>query len=109
MRGQHLLIGLICLTLFSQGRPNFTSGEMDTRVQAASLRKRIEAAPRLPLEQSGLLIKLPKGHNLGMVSWLAHDPKTGMTWVIQRGDKADPVIALDWKGRVLHSFGKGLS
>jgi sugar lactone lactonase YvrE len=39
---------------------------------------------------------------------LARDQKTGVTWLIQRGDKADPVIAVDEEGRVLHSFGKGL-
>ena len=43
-----------------------------------------------------------------MVSWLARDSKTGVTWLIQRGDKADPVIAVDKEGRVLRSFGKGL-
>jgi streptogramin lyase len=54
------------------------------------------------------LIELPKGQELGMVSWLARDAKTGVTWLIQRGDKADPVIAVDKGGRVLRSFGKGL-
>jgi DNA-binding beta-propeller fold protein YncE len=43
-----------------------------------------------------------------MVSWLARDTKTGVTWLIQRGDKADPVLAVDKDGRVLRSFGKGL-
>ena len=43
-----------------------------------------------------------------MVSWLVRDPKTGVRWLIQRGDKADPVIAVDKEGRVLRSFGKGL-
>jgi sugar lactone lactonase YvrE len=43
-----------------------------------------------------------------MVSWLARDAKTGVTWLIQRGDKAEPVIAVDKEGRVLRSFGKGL-
>lgn len=68
----------------------------------------IEAAPKLPLDQTDLAIHLPKGQELGMVSWIARDPKTGVTWFIQRGDKADPVIAVDKEGRVLHSFGKGL-
>jgi len=72
----------------------------------------IESAPKLPLEQTDLVVKLPKGQELGMVSWIARDPnpnpKTSVTWLIQRGDKADPVIAVDKEGRVLHSFGKGL-
>jgi hypothetical protein len=75
---------------------------------AAEVRALIEASPKLPLEQTDLVIKLPKGEELGMVSWLARDAKTGVTWLIQRGDRADPVIAVDKEGRVLHSFGKGL-
>ena len=75
---------------------------------AGKLRALIEASPKLPLEQTDLAIRLPKGQELGMVSWLARDAKTGVTWLIQRGDKADPVIAVDKEGRVLRSFGKGL-
>ena len=75
---------------------------------AAKLQALIEASPKLPLEQTDLVIKLPKGQELGMVSWLARDPNTGVTWLIQRGDKANPVIAVDKEGRVLRSFGKGL-
>jgi sugar lactone lactonase YvrE len=42
------------------------------------------------------------------VSWIARDPKTGLLWLIQRGDKADPVIAIDARGKIVHSFGKGM-
>jgi DNA-binding beta-propeller fold protein YncE len=72
------------------------------------LRARIEAAPKLALVETDLAVKLPEGQELGMVSWVARDPKSGVTWLIQRGDKADPVIAVDRNGRVVHSFGKGL-
>jgi len=104
-----LLIGLICLFLFAQRGPTSTPAEIEAGTQAATkLRAMIEAAPKLPLEQTDLAVKLPQGQELGMVSWLARDPKTGVTWLIQRGDKADPVIAVDKEGRILHSFGKGL-
>src|ERR1700694_3345827 len=109
MRLRKLLIGLICLPLLAQGRLTLTPAEIDARAQdAAKLRAMIEAAPRLTLEQTDLPIKLPEGQELGMVSWVARDPKIGVMWLLQRGDKADPVIALDKEGRVLHSFGKGL-
>jgi hypothetical protein len=102
-----LLIALICLPLLVQGR--LTPAEIDAKTQdAAKLRAMIEAAPKLPLEQTELAIKLPEGQELGMVSWVARDPKTGVTWLLQRGDKADPVIAVDKQGRVLCSLGKGL-
>src|SRR5271156_4329084 len=104
-----LLIGLICAHLFAQSGPTLTPAEIEAKAQAAAkLRAMIEAAPKLPLVQTDLVIKLPEGQGLGMVSWIARDPKTGVTWLIQRGDKADPVIAVDKEGRILHSFGKGL-
>ncbi len=101
-----LLLGLICLPLFAQTGPSPTS---EAKSQAAArLRAMIESAPKLSLEQTDLVIKLPEGQELGMVSWITRDPKTGVIWLIQRGDKADPVIAIDRQGVVLHSFGKGL-
>jgi streptogramin lyase len=89
--------------------PSLSPAEIEARAQAAArLRARIEAAPKLPLEQADLAITLPEGQALGMVSWVARDPKTGVTWLIQRGEKAPPVIAVDAKGKVLHAFGQGL-
>lgn len=104
-----LLITLICISLFAQGRLSLTPIQIEANAQdAVQLRVTIEATPRFPLEQTDLAIKLPEGQELGMVSWVARDPKTGVTWLLQRGDKADPVIAVDIDGRILHSFGKGL-
>jgi hypothetical protein len=104
-----VLIALICLPLVAQGRLTSTPAEIEARTQDADkLRSMIEASPKLSLEQTDLMIKLPEGQELGMVSWVARDPKTGVTWLLQRGDKADPVLAVDKEGRVLHSFGKGL-
>src|SRR5271170_2486058 len=109
MRLRKLLLALICLPLSAQSRPAPTPAEIEAKAQAAAkLRAMIEAAPKLPLEQTDLVVKLPEGEELGMVSWVARDPKTGVTWLIQRGDKTDPVIAVNTEGRVLHSFGKGL-
>jgi hypothetical protein len=97
------------MPLFAQSVPTLTPGENEARdYRAVKLRRLIEASPKLPFEQTDLVIKLPKGQELGMVSWLAHDAKTGVTWLIQRGDKADPVMAVDKDGRVLRSFGKGM-
>jgi 6-bladed beta-propeller protein len=104
-----LLIGLIGLTLFASSGPSMTSAGTEARDNGvAKLQVRVESSPKLPLEPTDLLIKLPKGQELGMVSWLAHDPKTSVTWLIQRGDQADPIIAVDKEGHVLRSFGKGL-
>lgn len=79
-----------------------------TAPPADSLRTWIEAAPQLPLTRAGLSIVLPPGEALGMVSWAARDRTTGITWLLQRGDQAAPVLAVDTQGRVVHAFGKGL-
>ncbi|HSP67556.1 MAG TPA: 6-bladed beta-propeller [Bryobacteraceae bacterium] len=59
-----------------------------------------EDAPRLPLEQVPL-------NSVGTVSSVAIDP-SGVMYVLQRGDKADPVIAVNKEGQTLRSWGKGM-
>jgi sugar lactone lactonase YvrE len=49
---------------------------------------------------------LPEGASLGTVSSVAETK--GAVYVLHRGDKADPVIAVDRDGRVLRSWGKGM-
>jgi streptogramin lyase len=104
-----MLLVALCFPALAQSGTPATSPQVAAKALTADhLRAMIEAAPKLPLQPTGLTIHLPEGQELGMVSWIARDPKTGVTWLIQRGDKADPVIAVDREGRVLHSFGKGL-
>jgi hypothetical protein len=81
------LIGLICLLLFAQSGLSVTPVEIDANDQDAKFRAVIEAAPELPLKPTELVIKPPKDQYLGMVSWLARDPKTGVTWLIQPGGR----------------------
>ena len=57
-------------------------------------------APRLALEQVPL-------NSVGTVSSVAID-SSGVIYVLQRGDKADPVIAVDKQGKTLRSWGKGM-
>lgn len=76
--------------------------------QAAELRGIMQATPRLSLERTDLRIVPPReGWALGMVSWVATDAN-GLTYLLHRGDRADPVVVLDRDGRVVRSFGKGL-
>jgi DNA-binding beta-propeller fold protein YncE len=42
-----------------------------------------------------------------MVSWVAAD-RNGLVYLLQRGDKADPVIVVDKTGRIVRSWGKGM-
>jgi NHL repeat len=63
----------------------------------------IRAAPRLALEQVALTPELP----MGTVSSVAAG-RDGVIYILQRGDKADPVIAINRDGRVLRSWGRGM-
>jgi len=68
-----------------------------------SLRAAVAAAPRLTsLTASALTVP---GVELGMVSWVA-SARDGTIYLLQRGDKADPVIAIDRAGKVLRSWGR---
>jgi DNA-binding beta-propeller fold protein YncE len=66
-----------------------------------------QEAPRLPLEQIPLSTKMPNAASLGTVSSVAAD-RSGTIYVLQRGDKLDPVLAVDRGGRLLRSWGKGM-
>ena len=77
--------------------------------QNAFLRKMLEGAPKLAMQQAPVSVQAPSqdGWALGMVSWVASD-RNGLVYLLQRGDKADPVIVLDRSGKVVRSWGKGL-
>lgn len=110
-RTQHVarICALIILSLHliqAQAPPGLSPEAKATA--GAETRRKIDAAPKLPFSGSelGILPSAP-GFELGMVSWIALDGK-GTIYFIQRGDKADPVIAADLRGHVLRSWGKGL-
>ncbi len=74
----------------------------------AELRARVQAGPPLALHRTVLSVQaLTSEWALGMVSSVAVDGK-GTIYLLQRGDKADPVIAVDGNGKILRSWGKGL-
>ena len=75
--------------------------------QAAALRALTSHSPRLALQGIPIKAQLPSGSEIGMVSWIAVD-REGLVYLLQRGDKADPIIVLDREGHVVRSWGKGL-
>jgi hypothetical protein len=79
------------------------------RAQAAAhLRALLDAAPKAILHGAELQIHAPsEGWELGMISWVDVD-RQGNIYLLQRGDKADPVVVINREGRVLRSWGKGL-
>jgi DNA-binding beta-propeller fold protein YncE len=77
--------------------------------QNTELRSLLDKAPKLPFKQLPLSVQPPSPPDwaLGMVSWIAAD-RNGLIYLLQRGDKADPVIVLDSAGKIVRSWGKGL-
>ena len=99
-----LFCGLLVCTSASLGAQS--SVPLDSA--DAALRAMVEAAPRLPFQAAPLSVTAPTPEfAMGMVSWVASNAD-GITYLLQRGDKADPVIAVDKNGKVLRSWGKGL-
>jgi DNA-binding beta-propeller fold protein YncE len=75
-------------------------------VFCAAMRSQNATAPDLPLEQVALSAKMANAALLGTVSSVAAD-RNGVIYVLQRGDKLDPVVAVDREGRLLRSWGRG--
>jgi streptogramin lyase len=81
----------------------------DARAEAAAhLRAMIEASPKLPFTATDFIVQPPNADwESGMVSWVALDAK-GTIYLLQRGEKADPVLVVNREGKILRSWGKGL-
>ena len=91
------------LTAWAQSA-NPTSSKADED----QLRALVAKAPKASLSGSPLTVIPPTvGWELGMVSWVAMDAK-GLIYLLQRGDKVDPIVVLDRAGKVVKSWGKGL-
>ncbi len=98
-----LTLGLIvcgAVALRGQTLPQKPQDEAEKALRAA-----VATAPQIVGLEAGA-ITVP-GVELGMVSWVSSS-KDGTVYLLQRGDKADPVIATDRHGKVLRSWGKGL-
>ena len=61
----------------------------------------------LSLQQVPLSAKFAAASSLGTVSSVAAD-NHGTIYVLQRGDKLDPILAIDHEGRMQRSWGRGL-
>jgi hypothetical protein len=91
--------------------PNSMTPEERAKMEAqnAELRTMLDGTPKMPMQQTPLTVQAPSQESwaLGMVSWVAAD-RNGLIYLLQRGDKADPIIVLDRSGKIVRSWGKGL-
>jgi DNA-binding beta-propeller fold protein YncE len=83
------------------------SAQTPDTARAAAFRALLHDTPALPLEQVPLYSRMKDSSSLGTVSSVAAD-RNGVVYVLQRGDKADPIIAVNGDGKVLRSWGKGM-
>jgi hypothetical protein len=103
------LLSLLWLPLLAQN-PGVPTPEARAQLEAqtATLRAVVQQAPRLKLERTELRpVPTRPDWEIGMVSWIAAD-RNGLIYLLQRGDKADPVIVMNRAGKVLRSWGKGM-
>lgn len=107
MRLVRLLPILFMAGVLLNGQPDGAAGAANAVSPAAGLRKLLSETPRLPLAEVSLTAHLPNGVALGTVSSVAADAH-GVIYVLQRGNQADPVLAVEKDGRVLRSWGKGM-
>src|SRR2546426_4570113 len=96
-----LLLYLVSLPLFLQN-PNTAIQEP----QASEFRALIEKAPKLPLNRTDLKATTAPEWGTTMVSWVTSD-RNGLIYLLQRSDKADPVIVMNRDGKIVRSWGKG--
>jgi hypothetical protein len=100
-----LLLISIVLILSAAGQ-NPPSGS--TQQQTTQFLDALERAPELARKTAAFPIQAPSpGWSVDIVSSVAVDTR-GVVYALQRGDKADPIIAFDKSGKVIRSWGKGL-
>ena len=99
---------LALLGAVSAGVQNPDAQAPEAIAQAAELRAIVQRATRLLLRPTEIRPTPPRdGWAMGMVSWVAAD-RNGLIYILQRGDKADPVVVMNPDGKVVRSWGAGL-
>src|ERR1022692_3349285 len=79
-------------------------GEM----KAKQLQALLKQAPQLPLRKVTVTIQAASADFIpGRIVSVTMD-RRGVAYVLHRGNRADPVIAVDRNGKVLRSWGKGM-
>src|SRR5438034_7080575 len=80
----------------------------DLEAQAAALRVLVEKAPKSILERHQVKLQPPAaGWEIGYPSAVTMDD-AGAVYVLQRGEKADPLLVVNRDGKIVRSWGKGL-
>ena len=97
---------VLAVSLGSFGQAHAQTDEA-LAAQAERLRQIVRDSRELESDVAPVEMTTPDGWELGMVSWIAAGDD-GLIYILQRGEGADPVIALDRSGRVVRSWGRGM-
>jgi DNA-binding beta-propeller fold protein YncE len=93
----------MCLPLWAQN-----ANAPGLEAQASALRALVEKAPHATLTRTQIQLQPPEaGWEIGYPSAVTMD-NAGTIYVLHRGEKADPVLAVNRQGKILRSWGKGL-
>lgn len=90
--------------------PNAIAPEVRAKMetQTAQLRSILQKAAKVVPSSEAIKVTPPQaGWEMGMVSWITSD-KNGLIYMLQRGEKADPVVVVNKEGKVVHTWGKGM-
>ena len=99
-----LLLPFACLLVFGQASDEPAA----LQKQSEALRSLVGRSPRLPLEKTEFQIKpAGMGWELGYASAVAMS-KDGLLYVLQRGEKADPVLVVNNDSKIIRSWGNGM-
>lgn len=98
----------VCFALIGWSASSQNGNGPDFEEQAAGLKVLVGKAPKSRLERSRIPIQAPEpGWEIGYPSAVAMD-SDGRIYILQRGEKADPVLVVNREGRIVRSWGKGL-
>src|SRR5262245_25119899 len=75
--------------------------------QASEFRALIQKAAKFALQRTELRATTAAEWGTTTVSWVASD-KNGLIYLLQRSDKADPVVVLNRNGQIQRTWGKGM-
>ena len=94
---------IVCLPAWAQN-----ANAPDLEAQAAAVKVLVEKAPKSALERTQIQLQAPAaGWEIGYPSAVTMDD-AGTIYVLQRGEKADPLLVLNRDGKIVRSWGKGL-
>src|SRR5438045_8891691 len=95
-----------CIACLPLGAQNASAPDLEA--QAAALHALVEKAPKSALERTQIKLQAPAaGWEIGYPSAVTMD-NAGKIYVLQRGEKADPLLVLNRDGKIVGSWGKGV-